>query len=427
MKTDNNSGVILVAVVCFTAITAILALGILSESGSQLKMADRQVRQEQAFYVAEGGAERAVSCIRNSAGAPPGVITGAIGNGTYGVTINSVAGAGLTSYTIVSTGEVNGVKKSVMMSGVRQQTWARFALWYNDGPGAIWIRSGEVFNGPVHANTFIYLRDDPIFNALISTTQNGWGPTSVTNAVAFNQGFQWNAPVQDLTTSVNFTNLLSNASLVITGSSQIALSGTNVLITNARRGWTAYTYPVPSNGLIYVRSTGAGTGTNAGTVQVGGTLDGRLSIAADYDIGITNHIRYANTNIPYGTNTYGTNTSDDALGLIANHDVVVRTSAPNNLNIFAHIIAVGSATASQTDGSFYVQNHDSRAVSGFLNLWGGVVQFYRGAVGTFSGTTPVSGFSKRYTFDTRFLTDPPPRYPTVNDIYLWSGWRDKLP
>ena len=118
MKTNNNSGVILVAVVCFTAITAILALGLLSESSSQLKLANRQVRLEQAFYVAEGGAERAVSHIRNSGGAPTNSITGAIGNGNYSVAINSVGGGGAspTWYTICSTGEVRGIKKSVIMN-----------------------------------------------------------------------------------------------------------------------------------------------------------------------------------------------------------------------------------------------------------------------------------------------------------------------
>ncbi|MFH1969698.1 MAG: hypothetical protein ABIJ53_05205 [Verrucomicrobiota bacterium] len=418
MKTNNNSGVILVAVVCFTAITAILALGLLSESGSQLKLADRQVRLEQAFYVAEGGAERAVSCIANSGGNPPGVITGAIGNGTYNVSINQVGGGGgQTWYTITSTGEVCGVKKNVIMTGVRQQTWARYAMWYNGSGGAIWIRGGERFAGPVHANCSIYMKENPIFEALVSTTANNWGPGSNTNNVQFMQGWQFNAPSQSMA-SISFTSLLANASLVITGSSQIALSGTNVLITNGRRGWTTNTYPVPSNGLIYVRSTGAGTGTNEGTVSVGGTLDGRLSIAVDNNIHITNHVRYANTNITLGM----TNTSDDALGLIANHDVVVRTSAPNNLEIFAHIIAA-HPTLSYSHG-FYVQNYSSRASSGFLNVYGGIVQFTRGAVGMGAGWR---GFQKNYAFDTRFLTDPPPMYPTVNDIYQWSGWRDKSP
>jgi len=417
MKTDNNSGVILVAVVCFTAITAILALGLLSESSSQLKLADRQVRLEQAFYAAEGGAERAVSCIANSGGNPPGVITGAIDNGTYRVTINAVAGAGQTWYTIVSTGEVSGIKKSVMMTGVRQQAWSRYAMFYNSAAGAIWIRGGEIFSGPVHANCPIYLTGNPIFQDEITTTANNWGPGSDTNNVQF-----WHAPSQSIA-SINFGALRTNASLVVTGTTSIRISGTNLFITNDRRGWNQTNYAAINaniltggTGLIYVVS--AGGGTNLGTASVGGTnLDGRLSIVTDYDIYITNHITYANTNITLGM----TNTSNDALGLIARNDVVVRTEAPNNLNLFAHIIAA-CPTNSYSHG-FYVQNYSTRSPSGNLNVYGGIVEFTRGAVGMVSG----NGFMKNYTYDTRFATDPPPMYPVVTNVYQWTSWRDKPP
>ena len=83
MKTTDNSGVVLVAVVCLTAVTAILALGLLSESGSQLRLANRQMNMEQAFYAAEGGAERAVSYITRVGVTVTTNITGSIGNGTY--------------------------------------------------------------------------------------------------------------------------------------------------------------------------------------------------------------------------------------------------------------------------------------------------------------------------------------------------------
>ncbi|MBU4211546.1 MAG: hypothetical protein KKD33_03070 [Verrucomicrobia bacterium] len=415
MKTNNNSGVILVAVVCFTAITAILALGLLSESGSQLKLADRQVRLEQAFYVAEGGAERAVSCIANSGGNPPGVITGAIGNGTYNVAINQLGGGGQTWYTIASTGEVSGVKKCVIMTGVRQQTWARYALFYSGAPGPIWILGGERFMGPVHANCPIYLTGNPIFEALVSTTANNWGPGSNTNNVQFGQGWQFNAASQSMA-SVNFPALRTNASLVVTGLTDISLAGTNLLISNARRGWNNVNYAasnagILTNGLIYV--VNAGTGTNRGTASVGGTLDGRLSIATDYDIYVTNHITYA---------VHPTNGSDDALGLIAQRDVVVRANAPNNLSLFAHIIAAYPNNSSYSHG-FYVQNYWSRPFSGNLNVYGGIVEFNRGAVGLTSGR----GFLKNYAYDTRFATDPPPMYPTVDNVYQWTSWRDKSP
>ncbi len=210
--------------------------------------------------------------------------------------------------------------------------------------------------------------------------------------------------------------------MIITGQTAITLSGTNILVSNSRAGWSNRVVALLSNGLIYVKSaTSTPAISKTGTVSVAGTLDGRLSIACDYDIQITNHIMYANTNIALAL----TNTSDDALGLIAKHDVIVMTNAPNNLKIYAHIIAEGSATAAATDGSFYVQNHSSRPDSGALNVYGGIVQYYRGAVGTFGGFWGDTGFSKNYIFDQRFISIPPPQYPAVTNEYRWTDWRDK--
>ena len=559
MKTTGDSGVVLVAVLCFTAITAILALGLLTESGGQLTLANRQMNMEQAFYVAEGGAERAVSYITRVGVTVTTNITGSIGNGIYmtfivpsggshalsgslginpnnsadnefvlikpdGTTITrddladdireydsvpcvyysgsailvhvkpkgngnqntllvdgaiytvensttydfvgemnvivqndsrnngnhranghwflgSIGGndiaiadssgatsAGTENYEIHSIGTVNGIRRNVILNGVHQQSWAKYALWYNSGPGAIWIKSGEQFDGPVHANTDIYLKEDPVFNALISSTSSSWGngqnENSNTNMVHFNAGYLLNAPMQSMA-SINFSNLVSYADMIVTGTTAIILSGTNMLISNSRGGWTSSVVALPSNGLIYVKNaTNTPNLSKTGTVSVAGTLNGRLSIASDYDIQITNHITYANTNITLGL----TNTSDDALGLIAKHDVIVMTNAPNNLNIYAHIIAEGSATAGLKDGSFYVQNYSDRANSGKLNVYGGIVQYYRGAVGTagvVGHTGYTNGFIKNYTFDRRFTDNPPPQYPALTNEYQWTDWRDK--
>ncbi|MBU4365748.1 MAG: hypothetical protein L6437_02720, partial [Kiritimatiellae bacterium] len=102
--------------------------------------------------------------------------------------------------------------------------------------------------------------------------------------------------------------------------------------------------------------------------------------------------------------------------------VVVRANAPNNLSLFAHIIAAYPNNSSYSHG-FYVQNYWSRPFSGNLNVYGGIVEFNRGAVGLTSGR----GFLKNYAYDTRFATDPPPMYPTVDNVYQWTSWRDKSP
>lgn len=537
----NESGVVLVAVVCFVAIAAVLAAGLMTESSTQMKLAGRNVNREKAFYVAEGGAERAVAYIRNG-GVVPTNLTGNIGNGTYSayllatpdtagtggthtvsgqININpnsspqhefllmtaegqaydrddlqnaslqdysgnaylvrvkpkgasdqtiivdgaaytldrnlaynfsapsfpvvltndnrdtnglamgqwwiNINGSGIsfgddpdpeggqiTYYSIYSIGTIEGAKRTVLLDGVHQESWAKYALWYNSGPGAIWITSGEVFNGPVHANTWLYLTGNPIFNALVSTTKSGWGsgPASAQFNGTPSPGYQFNAPAQSIA-SVNFSNFLPKAELIVTGLTSITLSGTNMLISNSRQGWTTNTVTIPSNCLVYARTTTTGS-DKQGTVNVGGQLDGRLTIVADYDIQITNHITYA---------VHPTNSSDDALGLVAGRNVIVATEAPNNLNIFAHIMAVGSATTSGSDGSFTVENYSTRAFSGNLNVYGGIVQYYRGAVGTVG--SPGKGFLKNYTFDTRFETMPPPEYPAVTNEYVWSGWRER--
>ena len=145
-----------------------------------------------------------------------------------------------------------------------------------------------------------------------------------------------------------------------------------------------------------------------------------MTIVADYDIQITNHLTYA---------VHPTNNSDNALGLIAQHDVEVATVAPNNLIIFAHIISCNAAT--DYDAGFHVEDYDSRANSGILTVYGGIVQNNRGAVGQQANerigghwTLVQHGFLKNYTYDTRFASEPPPSYPTVSNVYVKTSWRE---
>jgi hypothetical protein len=90
-------------------------------------------------------------------------------------------------------------------------------------------------------------------------------------------------------------------------------------------------------------------------------------------------------------------------------NITVGSGCPNNLLLDAVLLAGGRNT---TAGSFSVQNYDSRAVSP-LNLVGGIIQKYRGAVGTGSGGTTVTGYQKNYVYDHRMAQMPPPYFPTT--------------
>lgn len=542
------------AVISFTALAAILAASMLSDGMTQIRLARRQVLMEQAFYLAEGGAEQAVAYIRNGQNVP-GVVTGAfiypnnttgkftavvvqafdtanggstgtnsvsgslrinpnnssqhefllvkpdgttitrddlqgdttaytstpcvyytgpavmirvkpMGNGsqntlvvngavypllnanTYDLVsldmrvqvyndgrnqgngrangqwwLGSIDGDEVTigeqtsggggpisrQFTIFSTGRIGGATRAVILEGVQQQAWSRFALWYNNSAGPIWIGSGEVFNGPVHANTLIYLDGNPIFNELLSSTAANWGPGSDLAQVQFNGGTWLNAPADTMATVV-FTNLRASATMTVTGLTHMTMAGTNLFITNARMGWNNYRLDSPSNGMLYVETANSGL-NRSGIINIGGQLDGRLTVVADNSIQITNHLTYA---------VHPTNNSNDALGLIARNDVEVRANAPANLNVFAHIIACNTDNSTYESG-FFVENYSTRFGCGFLNVYGGIVENNRGAVGTTAGR----GYSKNYTYDERFRFAPPPNYPTVLDTYQWNNWREK--
>jgi len=179
-------------------------------------------------------------------------------------------------------------------------------------------------------------------------------------------------------------------------------------VTNARRSWSDEAVPVPADGLVYVRTVTTGAeSTRPGDLAVRAPdgLAGRLTLVAERDILVDNHVRYANnpTNDP---------TSTDALGLTAGRHTRVTTAAPDNVDIYAHIIC--------RTGGFGVDeyNYYSHGQRGALNVYGGIVNQIRNPVGTTAGT----GYLKNYVFDQRFTLDPPPYYPTLADQFQWREW-----
>jgi hypothetical protein len=161
---------------------------------------------------------------------------------------------------------------------------------------------------------------------------------------------------------------------------------------------------VADGGLIYVKNSTSGTtSTKPGNVSMSGSTNGmRLTVVSEGDIKINGHLRYKDnpTNNPSAKN---------ALGLIAKSNVVVQTIAPNNLDIYAHVIA--------KTGGFTVDQYDQGAGRGSLNVYGGIVNWIRKPV--WGGS---SGYLKNYTYDKRFRSTPPPHYPAVPDEFKWLGW-----
>ncbi len=344
---------------------------------------------------------------------------------SHGVSIDNDGSAsaakGIETYAVVSKGAMAHSSRVVHIDGLHQRSWAKYALWYNSDTASLALKGGEKFNGPVHANTKFKFVDDPEFFDTCSSTASGYdGSIEHCN---FHKGLTLNAHSNSLL-SIDFTILQNNAGMTLEGRTHIRLGISNMAIINTRKGWTNWhTNTLPANGLLYIKNSNTSLSeTRKGDVYISGSLGGRLTVASEYDIYITNHIRYVNP----PTNALPSN---DALGLLAMRNVLVTKSCPSNLNIFAHIIASGKATPTDSsDGQFTVTNYDSTTIGprGDLNVYGGIVQDRRGPVGTFNSTSgkTLSGYTKKYTYDTRFADKPPPFYPTLTNEYTWKAWRE---
>jgi hypothetical protein len=422
-------GSTLLSVLGFLFISVGLVTTILSVSTSHGKIAHRQQAMEQAMYVAEAGVERGARHIESNIVtlANSTILTGSFANGTYKSIITRI---NPSTFSIVTTGTVRNVSRSVTIKRVYQPTYAEFALWSKQN-GAIYFKNGETFNGHVHADDRLYFDvsgGGPVFNAPVTS---GVGTYTVQggsiNDVTFNKGLELNS-YQGTMADVDFNSgaasslrsIAQSKGLVLEGNTTITFNGSSVRITNSRAGYNNYNYTPSAEGIIYIQNATSGTtSTRPGTVYLtGGNVAGRLTIVTETDIYIQGHIRYA-------TDPRTNPNSTDALGLISRDDVFVDTMAPNNLEINAAIMATGTA-ASGDRGSFAVVNYNSGSPRGTLTVYGGIVQDQRGAVGTFNSSTGATstGFAKDYSYDPRFIDNPPPYYPAIAGKVEFSEWRE---
>lgn len=414
MTFGDRNGTTLIVVMALTLLGTLAASSVAFSTGSRVQRAYKQVYLEQAFYIAEAGAERAASYA--TVNESDTTLSGNLGQGSYqaDVVCDSLTGGEFT-IEVTSVGTVGGVSRTVMLHGLRRVSWARYALWYDQEVSKLWIVPGERFDGRVYSRPLMHFHDSNLGSkGQVHFYDKVWtGASTIEKASSsvnpiFDKGIVYNASVETMA-SVLFSDLLSDAGsggLVLEGVTTISVSGSTMTITNSRKGWSNKAVALPANGMVYVKTSISGTtSTRIGdlTVSALNGLNGRLTLVAENDIKIINHVRYA-------SNPQTNPTSDDALGLIAKRSVVVQTSAPNNLDVYAHIIC--------TTGGFGVADYNTGSARGTLTVFGGLVNQIRNAVGTTGGT----GYLKNYIFDKRFTKNPPPHYPVLTDELEWENW-----
>lgn len=419
----SDEGSVLIMVMGVVVLTSLLAGTMMLAGNNHYRNTSRQADLEMALYVAEAGMEIAADYLAEQQGfiGTSYSSSGTIDGHPYNYVMTKV---GWRTYTMEAVGTVGEISRKINIDRVYLPTYAKYALWM-DLNGVIYFTPGEQFDGHVHSNDTLWFSGNsniggPEFWEKVTSAQSSFAGSP--QHATFHKGYELNASEGqmssidfDSTSSSSLRNLADSFGRRIRGDAEFYFSGQDVWIREDGR-WDLHR--VQEDQLIYV--------DGYSTVH-GGVVDGRMTIVSENDIWIEDHIRYADDPRDDTENSQ----SDDALGLISRDDVWISTSAPDDLEIFASILAAGtrgSNNGQYNDGSFGVSQYNSSYYGhrGDLTVYGGIVQEVRGAVGTFRhGYGGVTGYNKDYHFDPRFGQEPPPYYPPVSDKVEFEDWSEE--
>jgi hypothetical protein len=310
----------------------------------------------------------------------------------------------------------------------------------------VWFVTPDLLDGPLHSNDQIHILGDPTFLGCVRSAYGG--PDDHPNHVpsfeyyngdyhnhiesdapsnpphdvpTFGSGYELGTSAIALPTSsmADFAAAAKDGGIFVKSSREVAfgredahgnsMHGYVSYRKNPRKPWTDVEIS-GTNGIMYVK----------GQVKLlGGTLDGRLTVASNSLMKIEDDIVYraSDENGPLPG-------CDDMLGLVCKGDIVVSDNAANQDGcvIHAHVVA--------THTSFKAEHWARRRPSGILTLYGGICQRFRGPVGTayLDGDDLVilTGFRKDYHYDRRLLGISPPGYSHIlnTGLYVSLGWRE---
>lgn len=428
-KFTDKKGVALIATYMVLSVLLGFSGLLFNISNWQNKTTNTFKKQAQQKDIAEAGLDKALNWLR-AQGTPPGSSTNPwggvqnLGNpliGSYSVAITDITPAGLPGtkrYRIASTGTVAGIPSRTLTNYVQTDNYARY-IWFTDtesfGGTNVWFWDQDHLNGPTHTNGHFNIKGNPLFEGEVRSVDdyiryynNG---NNINSANLSNPPYDLPDFESTVTLGADATNMPTQAlnlrtastaagGLRLTGNTTVVLNSNGTMnVTNSGKGWNNKNMALPANGALFV---------NNGTLTISGTLSGRLTAGASRDINIPN-------NIVYASDPRINPASTDTLGLISEEDVMISSSAPNNLEIDASIMALNT--------SFMLNNWWIGPAKGTLSIFGGIIQDQRGPVGTFRGTTKVSGYSKNYNYDQRLLNSPPPFVPTTGD-YITLSWEN---
>lgn len=295
-------------------------------------------------------------------------------------------------------------KDAMVQVLLKASKFSKFA-YYSQVEGNIWWTNKDTVWGPLHTQDYLRAYRHPVFHGKVSMKKDVKYYTSKSkDKPIFNGGYETGVDLPRPTTVLSDLYTEANSGgHIFDGESNVYLTFKNDSISYKFSTYGTETTVLASdfapNGVIYAKDA---------NLRLKGTVKGAYTLVSEKRV-------YLDDDIVYETDPRIDPTSDDILGIIANNEIYITDNTPNRNDISIH-----GSLYSINDG-FGAENYATRPPSGTIDLLGGIIQYQREAVGTFSYYGISSGFSKKYRYDDRFMKIAPPAYPGTGifEILSW--------
>lgn len=415
--------------------TAVLLVGvaIFILGNAEGDVVEYAVDDARAFYVAEGGLERARAWLGDllegdPSANPVGVVfeDQSLGGGHYTVEVldDLSFGSWFPAYEIVCEAEVDDATRRLRCVMV-PETFAKYQ-WFVTLGATMWLRTGERFEGHVHMNGNLRIDGDPWFGGRVTAgggleMEPGSNPT-------FEQGYELNVEQVPLPAFSDFDGSIRTAAL--NGGLYAGPLSDMKAFYHVRLGYPAagdLTYeglvPAPGGGYTTVSppqtvdiSSLNGAAWFDEPISMEGTLDGQLTIAADGDVDIWGDVLYDGSTPGAGPDP----DCDDVLGLVSNGDIEISYTPPNENDCEIHGVMVALGT------DVVIEQYNKKLPRGSLTIYGGVLAYGEIQIARFKWGVLENGYLGDYRLDPRLLRMPPPFFP-VTGRYIAYSWEEMDP
>ncbi|MFQ5772875.1 MAG: hypothetical protein ACE5HX_20225, partial [bacterium] len=309
---------------------------------------------------------------------------------SYTVNVTDITGDSTTnakkdSITTIATYEN---ESDTTITILIQPAYSYYYFFLKNWPLPLEYDAGDTLIGPIHANSRIRISNNPVFLAKVSSSENTYQGVSNPNP-KFYGGSEFGTVTIELSATIlsPLINVITSGGDVYDNTIWIELNGTSYNVYN-----DPYITLIATHNLTDFNRTIMTTGNK--DIHVKGTVDGQITILSDKRILIEDDVICAN-------DPSIDPSSDDFIGLIAHHQVILVDNVANSSDLVIHAAIMANHDEIQVENS-------GGAARGTLTIVGSIIET--------DYLSLTSDYILNHIYDARLIDKTPPYFPRLNRV-----------